>query len=357
MTVALCAVFASVAMAEIPDKLNITLDNKTDSKVFVALAGMSTGGEDEWDYSKGWWGVEPGKTRTVTIDYGPVYEYGYYAFAKDSKQVWEGSVEKENNLGMFWIHPSESFNTHPNNPIKGGKKVCFRHIPVGDDGNITLTFTGSAKAAAKAPAKGSAKSSASKLSDAEYLKMKKNSPAFAEADNELTKAWNEAKKVLGKNEFNKLKKEQQAWIAGGRDKRANALIKDGVARDEAYATATEERTEEIRGKLKSSKPAKGRSSKEAKLLARTKGTWRVDGDTNTAYLVMDGKGNFKAYYASGALEMSGTLSPEEEYEDVYCYVLHDKSGKNLEMAFFIDDNGTELHFGNGDGPVYIKDED
>ena len=94
----------------------------------------------------------------------------------------------------------------------------------------------------------------------------------------------------------------------------------------------------------------------AALLARTKGTWRFDGAKDTAYIVMDGQGNFEAYYASGALEMSGTLEPSEEYEGVYVYLLRDKSGKDLDMGFFMDSD-TQLHFGNDDGQVYIKDED
>ena len=94
----------------------------------------------------------------------------------------------------------------------------------------------------------------------------------------------------------------------------------------------------------------------AALLARTKGTWRFDGAKDTTYIVMDGQGNFETYYASGALEMSGTLEPTEEYEGVYVYNLRDKSGKDLEMGFFMDSD-TKLHFGNDDGQVYIKDKD
>lgn len=196
---------------------------------------------------------------------------------------------------------------------------------------------------------------AAALSDAEYKKMKKETPAFAKADKELNQAWSEAKKTLGKSDFAKLKKEQEAWIASGRDKRAKALMDGGMKSGLAYASATRERAQEIREKVQEAKAAKKRTPKETKLLARTKGTWRIDGDKNTAYLVMDGKGNFEAYYASGALEMSGTLKPQEEYDDLYCYVLHDKSGKSLHEGFYIDDSGTKLHFGNGDGPEYFKD--
>ena len=50
------------------------------------------------------------------------------------------------------------------------------------------------------------------LSDAEYLRMKKN-PEFAAADRELTEAYNEAKKVLDKSEFAAFRQDQREWIA------------------------------------------------------------------------------------------------------------------------------------------------
>lgn len=92
----------------------------------------------------------------------------------------------------------------------------------------------------------------------------------------------------------------------------------------------------------------------AGILSRTKGVWRFDGAKDTAYIVMDGEGKFEAYYASGALEMSGNLEPVEEYEGVYFYKMRDASGKELDMGFFMDSD-TKLHFGNDDGQVYIKD--
>ena len=46
------------------------------------------------------------------------------------------------------------------------------------------------------------------LSDAEYLRMKKN-PEFAAADRELTEAYNEAKKVLDKSEFAAFRQDQR----------------------------------------------------------------------------------------------------------------------------------------------------
>ena len=93
----------------------------------------------------------------------------------------------------------------------------------------------------------------------------------------------------------------------------------------------------------------------ARMMARTKGTWRFHGEDDTAYIVMDGKGNYEAYYASGALESAGTLELQEEYEGVYVYSMRDKSGKSLD-AFFMDSD-TQLHFGNEEGQEYMKDKD
>ena len=84
------------------------------------------------------------------------------------------------------------------------------------------------------------------LSDAEFLKMKKNSAAFAKADKELTQAYKDAKANLSKSDFAELQKEQRKWIASGRDKRAKALMKEGLSRVKAYTQATNERADEIR---------------------------------------------------------------------------------------------------------------
>lgn len=89
-------------------------------------------------------------------------------------------------------------------------------------------------------------SSAFALSDAEYKRMKKNSPEFARADSELAQVWKEAKKVLGRSDFNALTREQRKWIASGRDAAAEELMDDGMERDEAYAEATRERVKAIR---------------------------------------------------------------------------------------------------------------
>ena len=89
----------------------------------------------------------------------------------------------------------------------------------------------------------SAKSSNTHLSDNEYKQMMKNSD-FANADKALNQAWRNAKNSLSENEFNALKKDQNAWIKKGRDNEARALL-SRMSRIEAYASVTNSRAEYI----------------------------------------------------------------------------------------------------------------
>lgn len=121
------------------DSVTVKLANKTDAKIFVALARISTGGDDRGDKVKGWYTVNPGKTRTVKFGrYSPVNEYFFYATSKSGKRVWNGN---KNNDSSFWIHPKDAFDTHPDKKISGGKKVIFRHLNVSSDGKARVNFT------------------------------------------------------------------------------------------------------------------------------------------------------------------------------------------------------------------------
>ena len=112
--------------------------NKTDAKIFVALAKESEGGEDSADRVKGWFSVNPGKTRTVKFGtYSPVYRYYFYATSKGGKRVWAGS---KNNGSTFWIHPKDAFNAHPDKKISGGKKVIFKRFRA-SEGKARITFS------------------------------------------------------------------------------------------------------------------------------------------------------------------------------------------------------------------------
>ena len=109
-------------------ELKITLTNDTDAKVFVAVGATSEGGENDGDFSQGWWGVEPGETKMITIDgYSPVCGYGFYAVSKGGERVW---TDKEGN--EYWIHPQKTFKIHPDDTLPGGKKVVFRYLSVTD---------------------------------------------------------------------------------------------------------------------------------------------------------------------------------------------------------------------------------
>ena len=81
------------------------------------------------------------------------------------------------------------------------------------------------------------------LSDAEYLYMKKTDPEYARADQRLTRIWNELKQSMSASAFNELKKEQLAWIRGGRDEDAEIYLERDYSRVEAYTMATEARSE------------------------------------------------------------------------------------------------------------------
>ncbi len=83
------------------------------------------------------------------------------------------------------------------------------------------------------------------LSDAEYLKMKKNNQSFARADRKLTNVWNKLKKSLPEYAFEELQKNQREWLKSGRDYAANAYIKEGYSRTEAYTFATNDRANKL----------------------------------------------------------------------------------------------------------------
>lgn len=86
---------------------------------------------------------------------------------------------------------------------------------------------------------------ASALTGAEYREMLKD-PGFVAADKALNQAWAEAKKIMPKAAFEALKKEQDAWVAKGRDTEAKELMEDGMAAPKAYAMVTKLRTDAIK---------------------------------------------------------------------------------------------------------------
>lgn len=87
------------------------------------------------------------------------------------------------------------------------------------------------------------------LSDEQYLKLKKFT-GFAAAEQKLTKAYNEAEKVMDKSEFEALRESQRDWIAGQRDIRAETFIRDNYSIADAYTRVTLERAESILARIR-----------------------------------------------------------------------------------------------------------
>lgn len=83
------------------------------------------------------------------------------------------------------------------------------------------------------------------LSDAEYLRMRRNSVAFARADKKLNRVWAQLKKSLPKSVFAELDKVQREWITSGRDSEAEQLMDEGYSRVEAYTRATNDRADSL----------------------------------------------------------------------------------------------------------------
>ena len=83
------------------------------------------------------------------------------------------------------------------------------------------------------------------LSDAEYLRMRRNSVAFARADKKLNRVWAQLKKSLPKSVFAELDKVQREWVSSGRDSEAEQLMDEGYSRVEAYTRATNDRADAL----------------------------------------------------------------------------------------------------------------
>lgn len=88
------------------------------------------------------------------------------------------------------------------------------------------------------------------LSEEHYLALK-TFPGFAAADEKLTRAYNEAEKVMDKSEFETLRKSQSDWLSEQRDVSAEAFIRDDwYAMVDAYTRVTLERAESILARIR-----------------------------------------------------------------------------------------------------------
>ena len=83
------------------------------------------------------------------------------------------------------------------------------------------------------------------LSDAEYLRMRRNNRNFAQADKRLNQVWADLKKSLPKRVFAELEEYQHEWITSGRDIEAQEFIDDGYSKVEAYTMVTHDRADAL----------------------------------------------------------------------------------------------------------------
>ena len=88
-------------------------------------------------------------------------------------------------------------------------------------------------------------SPASALSDSEYLRMRRSSADFSQADKRLNNVWNRLRRTLPKRIFTQLDRLQREWVKTGRDDEAAALMDDGYSRTEAYTIATNDRADAL----------------------------------------------------------------------------------------------------------------
>ena len=86
------------------------------------------------------------------------------------------------------------------------------------------------------------------------------------------------------------------------------------------------------------------------VFACTAGTWYMDGDPDTASLVMDGEGGVAAYYSTGNLEYSGYLECTDATSGTYA--IYQDSGEYV-TDFTFDDADT-FHINSNWGPVTFR---
>ncbi len=89
------------------------------------------------------------------------------------------------------------------------------------------------------------------------------------------------------------------------------------------------------------------------VFSKTYGRWYYNGESDGAYIEMDGKGCFEWYLAEGSLNYEGYLEYVDEYEDGNGrYDMYDPAGEWLEGFYFDSENS--FHFGNDADFSYIR---
>jgi uncharacterized membrane protein len=135
---------ASIATARAEAKIKVTVNNKTSQKILIAF------GYDLFDpyETKGWYGVEAGKSRIITVDTASSltrHELAWYANSANKKLIWKGDRKE-------WVHPTKPFEYEyfpGEKPDEDGAvQVGFRIAKIkdsGDNENGTVTINLTAK--------------------------------------------------------------------------------------------------------------------------------------------------------------------------------------------------------------------
>ena len=129
---AACLVCLAVSASFAADA-KVTFNNKVDRDVFVAICwAKPTSDTEAVMWKKGWYKIEPGKSRTLTVKgIRDLFDMGYYAKSSKDELVWQGSAESYALAGD--IHPTKSFET-ADCSIENGKTVRFRQINLKNSG-------------------------------------------------------------------------------------------------------------------------------------------------------------------------------------------------------------------------------
>lgn len=114
------------------------------------------------------------------------------------------------------------------------------------------------------------------LSDADYKRFAKESPAFAVADKRLVQVWEKLRKALPKKDYEALLIEQRDWLQRKRDIEAKAE-NDAPNLAAAYAAVTERRSAALEGILAQKSGAQSAASSGAPAAAAPDA--KADGQT------------------------------------------------------------------------------
>ncbi len=100
--------------------VEVTMVNSLDEKVLLAMGRWRDGSS----FSRGWWSVDPGATRTIRpFEYNDGDHYYFYAVSESGERIWRGSDDYDSTI--FWLHSTKAFDCPPGKKVRGGKKARF----------------------------------------------------------------------------------------------------------------------------------------------------------------------------------------------------------------------------------------